>query len=628
MPLGFLILLFLFLVNPICKAEDRDYRSRINTKSEGDKCSPSSCGKLRDIRYPFWLKTHPKACGDERYSLSCNNNITTLHLYSEEYLVEAINYENQTIRIVNPNIMKNNCSSLPSYSLSNYNFSYGDPYELSQANHSTSHDVRLTKSLVFVSCENPVLSPLYVDTASCASSGALTRSKLRHSYVVVNGRVSDMVDSCSVELMAMVSMPGNIGGGNVSFMDIHEELAYGIELSWGRTLLEYEELDLSYRVLVAIGGLFLSKAVYGSPILVIFLLVYKRQKQHLSMYERIEEFLRSCHNLMPIRYSYSEVRKMTEGFKYRLGEGGYGAVYKGKLRSGRFVAIKMLSSSKANGEDFINEVATIGRIHHVNIVQLVGFCVEGSKRALVYDFMPKGSLDKHIFSDEGIISLSCEKMFEVSLGVARGIEYLHRGCEIQILHFDIKPHNILLDENFAPKVSDFGLARLCPSHDNNVSLTAARGTLGYMAPELFYKNIGGVSYKADVYSFGMLLMEMASRRKNLNAVAERSSQIYFPSWVYDQFSEGKNILDSENIVDEDLNTIKKMMIVALWCIQLKPSERPSMNDVIKMLEGDVECLQLPPKPSPCPQEKPVPVEHAHERFKSSLQSIDSITLPR
>lgn len=246
MPLGFLILLFLFLVNPICKAEETDYRSRIHTKLEGDKCSPSSCGKLRDIRYPFWLKTHkkthPKTCGDERYSLSCNNNVTTLHLYSEEYLVEAINYENQTIRIVNPNIMKNNCSSLPSYSLSNYNFSYGDPYELSQADHSTSHDVRLTKSLVFVSCENPVLSPLYVDTASCASSGALTRSKLRHSYVVVNGRVSDLVDSCSVELMAMVSMPGNIGGGNVSFMDIHEELAYGIELSWGRTLLGYEEL--------------------------------------------------------------------------------------------------------------------------------------------------------------------------------------------------------------------------------------------------------------------------------------------------------------------------------------------------------------------------------------------------
>ncbi|KAF3433887.1 hypothetical protein FNV43_RR24990 [Rhamnella rubrinervis] len=232
---------------------------------------------------------------------------------------------------------------------------------------------------------------------------------------------------------------------------------------------------------------------------------------------------------MPIRYSYSNIRKMTQGFKDKLGEGGYGSVYKGNLRSGRLVAIKILEKTKANGQDFINEVATIGRIHHVNVVQLVGFCVEGSKRALVYDFMFNGSLDKYVYFQEGNNSLDYKKLYEISLGVARGIEYLHRGCNMQILHFDIKPHNVLLDENFVPKVSNFGIARLCPLDKSIVSLTAARGTMGYIAPELFYRNIGGVSYKADVYSFGMLLMEMASRRKNLNAVAEHTSQIYFPS---------------------------------------------------------------------------------------------------
>jgi serine/threonine protein kinase len=138
-------------------------------------------------------------------------------------------------------------------------------------------------------------------------------------------------------------------------------------------------------------------------------------------------------------------------------------------------------------------------------------------------------------------SLSSEKMFDIALGVARGIEYLHRGCDMRILHFDIKPHNILLDVNFTPKVSDFGLAKLYPTDNSIVSLTAARGTMGYMAPELFYKNIGGVSYKADVYSFGMLLMEMASRRRNMNEGEDHKSQVYFPSWVYDQFSEGKEI---------------------------------------------------------------------------------------
>ena len=166
---------------------------------------------------------------------------------------------------------------------------------------------------------------------------------------------------------------------------------------------------------------------------------------------------------------------------------------------------------------------------------------------------------------------------------------------MQILHFDIKPHNILLDENFTPKVSDFGLAKLYPIDDSIVSLTAARGTLGYKAPELFYKNIGGLSYKADIYSFGMLLLEIASKRKNFNQFVDHSSQIYFPTWVYGQFSEGNDI-DMEDATEEEKKTTKKMIIVALWCIQMKPSDCPSMNKVVKMLEEEVESLQMPSKP--------------------------------
>ncbi|XP_050254851.1 rust resistance kinase Lr10-like [Quercus robur] len=250
---------------------------------------------------------------------------------------------------------------------------------------------------------------------------------------------------------------------------------------------------------------------------------------------------------------------MSKGFKDKLGEGGYGSVYRGKLESGPLFAIKMLGNSKTNGQEFINEVATIGRIHHMNVVQLIGFCAEGPKRALIYEFMPNGSLEKHIFSREESIPISIEKIFEISLGVACGIEYLHRGCDVQILHFDIKPHNILLDENFIPKVSDFGLAKLYPTNNSIVSLTAGRGTLGYIAPKLFYKNIGRVSYKTDVYSFGMLLLEMASRRKNVNAFADHSSQIYFPTWVYGQLSEGNNI-EIEDATEEEKKIVKKMMV--------------------------------------------------------------------
>lgn len=312
-------------------------------------------------------------------------------------------------------------------------------------------------------------------------------------------------------------------------------------------------------------------------------------RRHLSTYENIETFLQD-NSLMPVRYSYSEVVNMTRGFEDKLGQGGFGSVYKGKLRSGLYAAIKMLEKPNTSGQDFISEVATIGRIHHVNVVRLIGYCVEGSKRALVYEFMPSGSLDKYIFSKEESTPLSYDQIYQISLGVARGIAYLHEGCDMQILHFDIKPYNIFLDENFIPKISDFGLAKLYPVDDSVITLTAARGTIGYMAPELFYKNIGVISFKADVYSFGMLLMEMAHRHRNVNPYAENSSQVFFATWFYEQF----NIEESTELDDgteEEKNIVKKMIIVALWCIQLKPCDRPSMKKVVEMLEGELDILQ-------------------------------------
>ncbi|XLT26376.1 hypothetical protein HN873_057668 [Arachis hypogaea] len=339
-----------------------------------------------------------------------------------------------------------------------------------------------------------------------------------------------------------------------------------------------------------------------SLVFFLVMLIYICQRRHASIYENIEEFLQG-NNLIPIRYSYKEIKKMTRDFKEKLGEGGFGSVYKGKLRSGPFVAIKMLGKAKTNGQEFISEVATIGRIHHANVVRLIGFCVEGSKRALVYEFMPNGSLDKFIFSKVDSVSLTYQEIFEISLGVARGIAYLHEGCDMQILHFDIKPHNILLDENFIPKVSDFGLAKLNPLDNSIVTLTAARGTIGYMAPELFYQNIGAVSYKADVYSFGMLLMEIASQRRNSNPNAEHSSQFYFPFWIYDQLAQKNDEIEMKILMHEETSEVaKKMFITALWCIQLKPSDRPSMNKVVKMLEENAASIEMPPRPSYYPND--------------------------
>ncbi|KAL8465507.1 hypothetical protein ACS0TY_034849 [Phlomoides rotata] len=250
----------------------------------------------------------------------------------------------------------------------------------------------------------------------------------------------------------------------------------------------------------------------------------------------------------------------------------------------------------------MNEIATIGRIHHVNVVNLVGYCAEMSKRALVYDFMPNGSLDKYIYSQDRVNSLDWQTKYKITIGVARGIEYLHRGCDIQILHFDIKPHNILLDDKFIPKILDFGLAKVYSTEKKTVTLTAVRGTIGYVAPELINRGFGRVSYKADVYSFGMLLIEIVCLNKDLMRNDEESSQ-YFPDWIYDCFDQGRDIEigkieeDDGDDNDDTRKIARKMTIVALWCIQMNPDDRPSMNKVLEMLEGEVENLQIPQRPT-------------------------------
>ncbi|PPR98964.1 hypothetical protein GOBAR_AA21703 [Gossypium barbadense] len=275
------------------------------------------------------------------------------------------------------------------------------------------------------------------------------------------------------------------------------------------------------------------------------------------------------------------------------GEGSYGSVFKGKLCSGHHVAIKLLGKSKGNGQDFINEVDSIGRIHHANVAKLIGFCVEGSKQALVYDFMSNGSLDKIIFTEENKNTLGWKKMFDIVLGVAQGIHYLHQGCDMQILHFDIKPHNILLDENFNPKVSDFGLAKLYSVDDSIVSLTAARGTIGYIAPELVYENLGGISYKAH---------------------------------IYDRLDQGED-LELGDVSDDEKAMVKKMVIIAFWCIQLLPFDRPSMNKVLKMLEFDVELIKMPPKPfHQLPLETSMEVHSCENTNDESSKSLDIVTI--
>ncbi|KAF8021334.1 hypothetical protein BT93_G1692 [Corymbia citriodora subsp. variegata] len=300
------------------------------------------------------------------------------------------------------------------------------------------------------------------------------------------------------------------------------------------------------------------------------------------------------------RYTYKDIKRMTNSFQEKLGQGGYGYVYKGNLQDGQLVAVKLLKNLKGDGEEFINEVASISRTSHVNIVNLLGFCFEGSKRALVYEFMPNGSLEKFIFKSDTLETnqqLSWETLYGISLGIAQGLEYLHQGCNARILHFDIKPHNILLNRNYCPKISDFGLAKICPREESIMSMLGARGTAGYIAPELIVRSIGGVSHKSDVYSYGMMVLEMVGGRKNVEVGVDRTSEIYFPHWIHQrlELQDGLGLHGITN--EEDEGIAKKMIIISLWCIQIDPRDRPAMAQVVEMLKRSVEALPIPPRPT-------------------------------
>ncbi|RWW63095.1 hypothetical protein BHE74_00029753 [Ensete ventricosum] len=342
--------------------------------------------------------------------------------------------------------------------------------------------------------------------------------------------------------------------------------------------------------------------VLAAAALLAILYVVRKSEREQRTRVKVEKFLATYNSdAKPTRYSFADVKKMTKRFKDKLGQGGYGSVYKGELPNGIPVAVKMLEKSKGEGEEFINEVATIGRIHHVNIVRLLGFCSEGSTRALVYEFMPNDSLEKRIFSRDAKEAskppMSLEKLLRIAIGIARGVEYFHQGCQQRILHFDIKPHNVLLDDELNPKISDFGLAKLCSREQSLVTMTAARGTMGYIAPEMYSRNFGTVSYKSDVYSFGMLVLEMVGGRKNLDPEIGKQSEVYFPEWVYDRLVQSQDLgLAMEMEDEEEEEIMKKLVIVALWCIQWSPMDRPSMTRVLQMLTGDLQSLQIPPKP--------------------------------
>uniref|UniRef100_A0A7N2LK78 non-specific serine/threonine protein kinase n=1 Tax=Quercus lobata TaxID=97700 RepID=A0A7N2LK78_QUELO len=297
----------------------------------------------------------------------------------------------------------------------------------------------------------------------------------------------------------------------------------------------------------------------------------------------------------PFTFSYAELKIATNDFipANKLGEGGFGIVYKGTLNDGRVVAVKQLSAASHQGKNqFVTEIAIISAVQHRNLVKLYGCCVEANKRLLVYEYLENKSLDQALFGERSL-NLNWSTRYAICLGVARGLAYLHEESRPRIVHRDVKASNILLDSDLIPKISDFGLAKLYDDNKSHIS-TGLAGTIGYLAPE--YAMRGHLTEKTDVFAFGIVALEIVSGRLNSDSSLEEE-KTYLLEWAW-QLHENNCEVDLVDAKLSEFNEeeVKRVMGVSFLCTQTSPTLRPSMSRVVAMLLGDIEVSTVTSKP--------------------------------
>lgn len=294
----------------------------------------------------------------------------------------------------------------------------------------------------------------------------------------------------------------------------------------------------------------------------------------------------------PKRFTYKQLKLATDNFneQRKLGAGGFGSVFEGSLNDrGKTcrVAVKRLDYFKQGKKEFMAEVKTTGSTHHFNLVKLIGFCAEEEHRLLVYEYMSNGSLDKWVFRENKNYSLDWNIRKKIILHICKGLSYLHEDCNSKILHLDIKPQNILLDPEFNAKLADFGLAKLIDKEES-FAATQMRGTRGYLAPEWLSRKI---TEKVDVYSCGIVMLEVAFQRRNFDLQNQESPtliEIVRSKLEADRLFEViEECCGDEEMMRNNIEEVEKMIKLAIWCLQIEPTRRPSMSTVVKVLEGAI-----------------------------------------
>ncbi|CAJ2673031.1 unnamed protein product [Trifolium pratense] len=346
--------------------------------------------------------------------------------------------------------------------------------------------------------------------------------------------------------------------------------------------------------------------------LVFFFLYFKRKKNmeiEEDTYGGIEDQIQHS-SMAPKKYKLKELMIATSDFSRRnkLGEGGFGTVYKGILENNKEIAVKRVSKNSRQGkQEFMAEVTTIGSLHHKNLVKLIGWCYESKELLLVYEFMPKGSLDKYLFNQSSELESQYSKVLDwktrnsVIRDVAQALDYLHNGCERRVLHRDIKASNIMLDLDYVAKLGDFGLARTVQKrNETHHSTKEIAGTPGYMAPETFL--IGRATVETDVYAFGVLVLEVVCGRRPGNVFAQDDYKNSIVYQVWELYGKGEIV----SVVDKRISCEEKevervkweeeieiVLVLGLACCHPNPNERPSMKSVLMVLNGEASPPIIP-----------------------------------
>ncbi|CAL5432050.1 unnamed protein product [Camellia sinensis] len=299
-------------------------------------------------------------------------------------------------------------------------------------------------------------------------------------------------------------------------------------------------------------------------------------------------------------FSFGSISAATNSFSLenKLGEGGFGPVYKGRLTNGREIAVKRLSRTSGQGVvEFKNELILIAKLQHVNLVRLLGCCIQGDEKMLIYEYMVNKSLDSFLFDPSQKEKLTWEKRFIIIEGIAQGLLYLHQYSRLKIIHRDLKASNILLDNNMNPKISDFGMARIFKQNVLEVTTARIVGTYGYMAPE--YAMEGIFSVKSDVFSFGVLMFEIVSGRKN-NSFYHADGPLNLVGYAWDLWNKNAALELVDPMLSSDSSIRQQLMRcihVGLLCVEDRAVNRPTMSDVISMLIDDNITLPMPKKPA-------------------------------